>query len=124
MQAAALKGEAPPGLPLKGSGQASSDAQPKVSDIKLVNIFYLWQACNWWEILFYLKQDVDGATPKASDALSGELWQTKKDRIRQASVYGKQPGWDLCSVSCAFNYLTKLRICYQYMFFLALVFYI
>ncbi|PWA90390.1 phosphatidylinositol 4-OH kinase beta1 [Artemisia annua] len=71
VKAAALKGEAPPGLPLKGSGQASSDAQPK---------------------------DVDGATPKASDALSGELWQTKKDRIRQASVYGKQPGWDLCSV--------------------------
>ncbi|XP_071711773.1 phosphatidylinositol 4-kinase beta 1-like [Rutidosis leptorrhynchoides] len=71
VKAAALKGEAPPGLPVKGSGQSSSDAQPK---------------------------DVDGATPKAGDALSGELWQTKKDRIRQASVYGKLPGWDLCSV--------------------------
>nr|XP_043614981.1 phosphatidylinositol 4-kinase beta 1-like isoform X2 [Erigeron canadensis] len=71
VKAAALKGEAPPGMPVKGTGQASSDAQPK---------------------------DVDGATPKAGDALSGELWQTKKDRIRQASVFGKLPGWDLCSV--------------------------
>ncbi|KAK1432527.1 hypothetical protein QVD17_09424 [Tagetes erecta] len=71
VKAAALKGEAPPGLPVKGSGQASSDAQQK---------------------------DTDGATPKAGDALSGELWQTKKDRIRQASEYGKLPGWDLCSV--------------------------
>lgn len=31
LQAATLKGEAPPGLPLKGAGQDSSDAQPKVS---------------------------------------------------------------------------------------------
>lgn len=30
LQAAALKGEAPPGLPLKGAGQDSSDAEPKV----------------------------------------------------------------------------------------------
>ncbi|XP_076913024.1 phosphatidylinositol 4-kinase beta 1-like [Bidens hawaiensis] len=72
VKAAALKGEAPPGLPVKGTGQASSDAQQK---------------------------DNDGATPKASDALSGELWQAKKDRIRQASEFGKLPGWDLCSVS-------------------------
>ncbi|CAH1433402.1 unnamed protein product [Lactuca virosa] len=71
VKAAALKGEAPAGLPVKGSGQTSSNAQPK---------------------------DVDGATPKAGDALSGELWEIKKDRIREASVYGKLPGWDLCSV--------------------------
>lgn len=30
VQAAAAKGEAPPGLPLKGAGQDSSDAQPMV----------------------------------------------------------------------------------------------
>jgi len=30
LQAAAAKGEAPPGLPLKGAGQVSSDAQPNV----------------------------------------------------------------------------------------------
>ncbi|KAL4572706.1 hypothetical protein LXL04_019488 [Taraxacum kok-saghyz] len=71
VKAAALKGETPAGLPVKGSAQASSNEQLK---------------------------DVDGETPKASDALSGELWQIKKDRIRQASVYGKLPGWDLCSV--------------------------
>lgn len=31
MQAAAAKGEAPPGLPLKGAGQDSSDTKPRVS---------------------------------------------------------------------------------------------
>ncbi|XP_050204348.1 phosphatidylinositol 4-kinase beta 1-like [Mercurialis annua] len=70
VKAAAAKGEAPPGLPLKGAGQDSSDAQPRVN----------------------------GGTPKPSDALSGELWETKKERIRKASVYGKLPGWDLRSV--------------------------
>lgn len=67
---AALKGEAPPGLPLKGAGQDSSDAQPKVTN---------------------------GGLPKVSDALSGELWEVKKERIRKCSVYGKVPGWDLRS---------------------------
>lgn len=33
LQLAALKGEAPPGLPLKGAGQDSSDAQPKVETL-------------------------------------------------------------------------------------------
>ncbi|EEF45158.1 phosphatidylinositol 4-kinase, putative [Ricinus communis] len=70
VKAAAAKGEAPPGLPLKGAGQDSSDAQPRVN----------------------------GGTSEASDALSGELWEIKKERIRKASVYGKLPGWDLRSV--------------------------
>ncbi|KAJ6677832.1 hypothetical protein OIU85_008415 [Salix viminalis] len=69
VKAAAAKGEAPPGLPLKGAGQDSSEARPKV-----------------------------GGSPKASDALSGELWEVKKERIRKASVYGKLLGWDLRSV--------------------------
>ncbi|KAM7276929.1 hypothetical protein ACFE04_018795 [Oxalis oulophora] len=67
-QAAAAKGEAPPGLPLKSGGQDSSDAQPRA-----------------------------GGIPKATDALSGELWEVKKERIRRASGYGKLPGWDLRS---------------------------
>ncbi|KAK4393784.1 Phosphatidylinositol 4-kinase beta 1, partial [Sesamum angolense] len=71
VKAAALKGAAPPGLPLKGAGQDSSDAQPKVAD---------------------------GGIPKVSDALAGELWEVKKERIRKASLYGKLPGWDLRSV--------------------------
>ncbi|KAJ9704074.1 hypothetical protein PVL29_005383 [Vitis rotundifolia] len=71
VKAAAAKGEAPPGLPLKGAGQDSSDTQPKVTN---------------------------GGVPKASDALSGELWEVKKERICKASVYGKLPGWDLRSV--------------------------
>ncbi|GLT65723.1 hypothetical protein SLA2020_381360 [Shorea laevis] len=70
VKAAAAKGEAPPGLPLKGAGQESSDAQPRVS----------------------------GSFPKASDALSGELWEVKKERIRKTSVHGNLPGWDLRSV--------------------------
>ncbi|GAV60362.1 PI3_PI4_kinase domain-containing protein [Cephalotus follicularis] len=70
VKAAAAKGEAPPGLPLKGAGQDSSDAQPRAN----------------------------GSIPKATDALSGELWELKKERIRKASVYGKLPGWDLRSV--------------------------
>ncbi|KAF4366305.1 hypothetical protein F8388_017459 [Cannabis sativa] len=70
VKAAAAKGEAPPGLPLKGAGQDSSDAQPMAN----------------------------GATPKASDALSGELWEVKKERIRKASVYGSSSSWDLRSV--------------------------
>ncbi|XP_017983982.1 PREDICTED: phosphatidylinositol 4-kinase beta 1 isoform X2 [Theobroma cacao] len=70
VKAAAAKGEAPPGLPLKGAGQDSSDAQPRAN----------------------------GGMPKAGDALSGELWKVKKERIRKASVYGKLPGWDLRSV--------------------------
>ncbi|XP_052196244.1 phosphatidylinositol 4-kinase beta 1 [Diospyros lotus] len=71
VKAATLKGEAPPGLPLKGAGQDSSDDQPKVT-------------C--------------GGAPKPSDALSGELWLVKKERIKKASVHGKLPGWDLRSV--------------------------
>ncbi|CAL0319707.1 unnamed protein product [Lupinus luteus] len=70
VKAAAAKGEAPLGLPLKGAGQDSSDAQPRA----------------------------DGVTPKASDALSGELWEAKKERIRKDSVHGNLPGWDLRSV--------------------------
>ncbi|KAG6396221.1 hypothetical protein SASPL_142365 [Salvia splendens] len=71
VKAAALKGEAPPGLPLKGAGQDSSDAQPKVGN---------------------------GGDPKVSDALAGELWEVKRERICNASMYGKLPGWDLRSV--------------------------
>lgn len=71
VKAAAAKGEAPLGLPLKGAGQDSSDAKPKVSD---------------------------GGVPKATDALSGELWEAKKERIRNVSVFGKLPGWELRSV--------------------------
>ncbi|XP_030923620.1 phosphatidylinositol 4-kinase beta 1-like [Quercus lobata] len=70
VKAAAAKGEAPPGLPLKGAGQDSTDAQPRFN----------------------------GSSPKASDALSGELWEVKKERIRRASVHGNLPGWDLRSV--------------------------
>ncbi|KAL9462384.1 hypothetical protein AB3S75_000399 [Citrus x aurantiifolia] len=70
VKAAAAKGEAPPGLPLKGAGQDSSDAKPRAN----------------------------GGIPRATDALSGELWEVKKERIRKASAYGKSPGWDLRSV--------------------------
>ncbi|CAH8346310.1 unnamed protein product [Eruca vesicaria subsp. sativa] len=71
VRAAAAKGEAPPGLPLKGAGQEdSSDAQPRAN----------------------------GGMLKEGDALSGELWEGKRERIRKASIYGKLPGWDLRSI--------------------------
>ncbi|XP_010521045.1 PREDICTED: phosphatidylinositol 4-kinase beta 1-like [Tarenaya hassleriana] len=70
VRAAAAKGEAPPGLPLKGAGQDSSDAQPRAN----------------------------GGMLKAGDALAGELWEVKKERIRKASIYGKLPSWDLRSI--------------------------
>ncbi|KAL4579805.1 hypothetical protein LXL04_015971 [Taraxacum kok-saghyz] len=73
VKAAALKGGAPPGLCVKGSSHSQESSQTHT-------------------------KDTDGGTPKEGDALSGELWETKKDRIRQASVYGKFPGWDLVSV--------------------------
>ncbi|MQM13208.1 hypothetical protein Taro_046130, partial [Colocasia esculenta] len=71
VKAAAAKGQAPPGLPLKGAGQDSSDSQPKVTN---------------------------GRSPKAMDALAGELWEVKKERIRRCSAHGKSPGWDLRSI--------------------------
>ncbi|CAH8270560.1 unnamed protein product [Arabidopsis lyrata] len=70
VRAAAAKGEAPPGLPLKGAGQDSSDAQPMAN----------------------------GGMLKAGDALSGEFWEGKRLRIRKDSIYGNLPGWDLRSI--------------------------
>ncbi|KAI4374205.1 hypothetical protein MLD38_012222 [Melastoma candidum] len=69
VKAAAAKGEAPPGLPLKGAGQDPSESKFR-----------------------------DGTTRTAGDALSGELWEVKRERIRQSSEFGKFPGWDLRSV--------------------------
>ncbi|KAG0464661.1 hypothetical protein HPP92_018825 [Vanilla planifolia] len=71
VKAKAASGQAPPGLPLKKAGQNLSDEQPKTAN---------------------------GEVPKPSDALSGELWEVKKDRICKLSQYGKLPGWDLRSV--------------------------
>ncbi|KAL1196304.1 Phosphatidylinositol 4-kinase beta 2 [Cardamine amara subsp. amara] len=70
VRAAAAKGETPPGLPLKGAGQDSSDVQPMAN----------------------------GGMLKAGDALSGEFWEGKRLRIRKNSVYGNLPGWDLRSI--------------------------
>ncbi|KAG8091011.1 hypothetical protein GUJ93_ZPchr0011g28559 [Zizania palustris] len=71
VKAAALKGEAPPGLPLKGVGQSAQNIDSKATD---------------------------GGDPKPTDALAGELWTAKRERIRQSSFHGKLPGWDLRSV--------------------------
>lgn len=71
VKAKAASGQAPPGLPLKGAGQNSPEVQPKVAN---------------------------GGLPKPSDALSGELWEVKKERIRKLSPFGKLSGWDLRSV--------------------------
>ncbi|KAH9311814.1 hypothetical protein KI387_026849, partial [Taxus chinensis] len=72
VKAAAAKGEAPPGLPVKRGGQ---DSLNKCAE-----------------------QAIGIGRPKATDALAGELWELKKERIRNASIYGKSPDWDLRSV--------------------------
>lgn len=61
-----------------------------------------------------MEQVTNGGTPKASDALSGELWEIKKQRIRNASVHGKLPGWDLRSVSSALYVGILLQKCQLY----------
>jgi hypothetical protein len=35
---------------------------------------------------------------KATDALAGELWENKKERIRQASKWSSNPDWELRSM--------------------------
>lgn len=71
VKAAAAKGEAPLGLPVKKGSHGSSATNSEGND---------------------------GGRPKATDALAGELWEVKKERIRKASIYGKLPGWDLRSI--------------------------
>eukprot|EP00252_Welwitschia_mirabilis_P027329 TRINITY_DN9356_c0_g2_i1.p1 TRINITY_DN9356_c0_g2~~TRINITY_DN9356_c0_g2_i1.p1 ORF type:complete len:1022 (-),score=253.54 TRINITY_DN9356_c0_g2_i1:426-3416(-) len=71
VKAAAAKGESPLGLPVSKSGRRSSNSD---------------------------SEKTNGGQPKATDALAGELWEVKKERIRRSSIYGKLPGWDLCSV--------------------------
>ena len=104
MQAAAAKGEAPPGLPLKGAGQEdSSDAQPRVNAC-LTDLSFPGHVLNVEQSIQFFFCDVhqaNGGMLKEGDALSGELWEEKRERIRKASIYGKLPGWDLRSVSAA-----------------------
>lgn len=52
-------------------------------------------------MVLHAVQAANGGPPKPTDALSGELWEVKKERIRKASVHGILPGWDLRSVSDA-----------------------
>ncbi|CAM6090465.1 unnamed protein product [Calypogeia fissa] len=69
--AAAAKGEAPPGLPVNKGGSVPSETQT-VDKVEM-NV-------------------------KATDALAGELWEDKKQRIRKISKYGSLPEWDLSSM--------------------------
>lgn len=71
VKAAAAKGEAPIGLPVKKAGHGSSNTNSEGND---------------------------GGQPKATDPLAGELWEVKKERIRKASIHGKSPSWDLRSI--------------------------
>ncbi|KAG5241946.1 phosphatidylinositol kinase beta [Salix suchowensis] len=61
VKAAAAKGEAPPGLPLKGAGQDSSEHAQSFPQV--------------------------GGSPKASDALSGELWEVKKEEYAKLRIW-------------------------------------
>jgi phosphatidylinositol 4-kinase B len=99
-QAAAAKGQAPPGLPLKGAGQDSQDVLQKVlnHETSLLKLYFTWFLCSIHYLLLFHTQPSNGGIPKPTDALSGELWEVKKGRIKRCSVHGKLPGWDLRSV--------------------------
>lgn len=49
-------------------------------------------------------QERVGAKGKATDALAGELWEKKRERIRKTSKWSSSPDWDLRSVSQGFLY--------------------
>ncbi|KAG0596247.1 hypothetical protein M758_UG236700 [Ceratodon purpureus] len=71
VKAAVAEGEAPAGLPVKKSGTATSLTQT---------------------------EERAGAKGKATDALSGELWEKKKERIRKSSKWSSSSEWDLRSM--------------------------
>ncbi|KAH7415708.1 hypothetical protein KP509_14G057500 [Ceratopteris richardii] len=71
VKAAAAKGESPLGLPRKKNALRTGHGQ---------------------------SEDRDDVSGKATDALAGELWEAKKERIRKTSKYGGMSGWDLFSV--------------------------
>ena len=63
---------------------------------------------------FLFLKATDGGDPKPTDALAGELWAVKRERIRRSSVHGKSPGWDLRSVSQILFLLLDLLYYYCY----------
>jgi phosphatidylinositol 4-kinase len=71
VKAAVEEGEAPAGLPVKKSGTAPSLTQT---------------------------EERVGAKGKATDALAGELWENKRERIRKTSKWSSSPDWDLRSM--------------------------
>lgn len=71
VKAAAAKGEAPLGLTVKKSLTGTTQSQ---------------------------SEEGAGSDGKATDALAGELWEVKKERIRKTSKFGNMSGWDLRSV--------------------------
>jgi hypothetical protein len=71
VKAAVAEGEAPPGLPMKKSGTAPSVPQ---------------------------SEERVGVNMKATDALAGELWENKKERIRRTSKWSSNSDWDLRSM--------------------------
>ncbi|KAG0571619.1 hypothetical protein KC19_VG027900 [Ceratodon purpureus] len=71
VKAAVAEGEAPAGLPVKKSGTGPSLTQT---------------------------EERAGTKGKATDALSGELWEKKRERIRKSSKWSSSPDWDLRSM--------------------------
>lgn len=44
-------------------------------------------------------QERIGINVKATDALAGELWENKRERIQRSSKWSSNTNWDLRSVS-------------------------
>nr|PNR53857.1 hypothetical protein PHYPA_007532 [Physcomitrium patens] len=69
VKAAVAEGEAPAGLPVKKSGTAPTQTEERI-----------------------------GVKGKATDALAGELWENKRERIQKTSKWSSSPDWDLRSM--------------------------
>ena len=65
----------------------------------LLNCIKEYTETQFFIICIVFCQVLNGQRSKAVDALAGELWEVKRERIRKFSAHGKLSGWDLRSVS-------------------------
>lgn len=89
---------------LENSGQSNSDHFLAIRTRIVESMISLQDQFDYvdYEMLNELKSDLPDAGERKleNDFKLGEDWQTKKQRIRNSSVYGHLPNWDLCSVIC------------------------
>ena len=62
-----------------------------IVEVHFYLILVMWNCLN----IGLFSPQPDGVTPNASDTLSAELRQAKKEWIHGVSINGNLPGWDL-----------------------------